>query len=220
MKVRFGSIWLAPGGIEFASGFSVNGQQVNDPVQYYRAAAMAFRPRALRSDTISFSVMRRFDTQKEAESFVLTHLLDLPAQESLYLFCGYDDDQTIVRYDGTVVNSAQRTFSGTTVTIQYNLSAPLAVTDSPPPSYAEPDDTMIKRGIVAIASGADTVAVTFSVPFSGTPGAVIPKIICPSGGSRIFEDIIDGTISATGFSVQLSAPVPSSGYKLSYIASA
>ena len=220
MKVQFGSIWLAPGGIEFASDFTVNGQQVNDPVEFYRAASVAFFPRGLRSDTITFSVIRKFDTNKEAESFVLTHFQDLAQQESLYLYCGYDDDQTIVRYDGVVIDQPVRTFKGTSVIVQYTFRAGIPITDSPPPSYAEPDDTMIKRGTIAITSGADTVTVTFSAAFTSTPGAIIPDVNCPSGGSRIFANVIKSTISATGFQAQLSAPVPSSGYDFTYIACA
>jgi hypothetical protein len=219
MKVQFGSIWLAPGLIECASDFTVNGQQVNDAVEFYRAAAVAFFPRGLRFDQISFSVTRKFDTSKEAESFVLSHFGDLATQGSLYLYCGYDDDQTIVRYDGAVIDQPVRTFKGTSVIVQYTFRGGIPITDSPPPSYAEPNDAMIKRNLEAIPLGNDAYTVTFSAAFTSTP-VIVANLQCPAGGDRIFADVIDGTVSATGFQVQLSGPTPSSGYKLSWIASA
>jgi hypothetical protein len=38
----------------------------------------------------------------------------------------------------------------------------------------------------------------------------------PSGGRRIYASIVDGTFSAAGFTADLSAVTPATGYKLDY----
>lgn len=219
MKIRYGSTWLAPGGVELTSGYSINGSQVNDTVQYYRAAQASLRPRGLRSEQISFSVNRLFNSSREAERFVASHFAELSQQQDLYLFCGPDADQEIVLYEDAVLDNVARSFSGTNVLLTYTFSAGAATFDTPPPTVTEPDASMIKRGATAISNGASSLAVVFSVPFSGTP-VVVPCVQIPSGGDFIFATVRDGTVSASGFTADLSGAVPNANYKLSWIASA
>jgi hypothetical protein len=218
MKVRFGTIWLAPGGIESTSGFSINGQQINDPIQFYRATSTLFRPRGQRSDAIAFVSERKFNSVAEAERFLATFFSDLPEQADLYLFCG-DDAEQIVVYEDAVINNVARSSRGVSVTLQFNLSAGLPQTDTPAPDVTEPDADMIKRGTPAITSGEDSIDVTFTTPFATTP-VVVVAIQSPDGGDVIAARVRDGSVTTDGFTADLSAPAPASGYKLPYIACA
>jgi hypothetical protein len=219
MKIRFGSTWLASGNVESAAGVAINGTQINDEQQFYRALAAVFRARGGRSITLTFYVTRRFDTLREAQRFSFEHFDQLPQQESLYYYLGTDADSEIVRFDGAVIDGCSAVPSGCTAQVQYSFRAGRPNYDSPPPSYTEPDADMIKRDVVTIDSGDDEVVVTFSVPFSGTP-VIVTTMQIPAGGDRITAEVVDGTVSSSGFTAKLSAVTPGVGYKLSWIASA
>jgi hypothetical protein len=62
MKASFGSIQIGPGGMEPVQSIVINGQQVNDPVDYYRALQILFLPRGLRSTSLSITISRIFNT--------------------------------------------------------------------------------------------------------------------------------------------------------------
>lgn len=220
MKIRYDSLWLAPGGFEDTiSGLSINGLQINDEFRFCRAAASLFQPRGNRSTTISFGVNRLFDTLRAAERFYHSQFVDLAQQGALYFQAGIDTDSEWIRYDGAVIESILPRQSGRTVTIQYTFRAGLPVFDSAPPTVIEPTTDMIRRSISPISSGATFLAVTFAIPFSSLP-VVVPVMQNPAGGDYITCTLRDGSVSVNGFTVDFSAPVPNANYKLSWFASA
>lgn len=89
--------------------------------------------------------------------------------------------------------------------------------DSSPP--ADPEDVVlnVRAGKEAITNGTDSIVVTFSPAFAGGANVVaVATVACPSGGDNIFATVDDSTVSETGFTAKLSAPVPATGYKLHY----
>lgn len=218
MKSRFGNVWLAPGSVERVAGLSLNGTQLNDEAQFYRAASTTLYARGGRAHAIGFGATRGFNSVLEAERFVHEHFSTLPEQADLVFFIGAGDEQ-IVTYPDAVIDAVGVSYIGTSVRLQYSLRASAPLFDEPPPTVTEPDADMIKRGTTAIANGATSVAVTFSVPFAGTP-VVTVSMQSPNGGDAIWAWVRDGTVSTTGFTADLSGAVPSGDYKLAWIASA
>lgn len=77
---------------------------------------------------------------------------------------------------------------------------------------------IVQRGVVALASGVFSQAVTFPVAFASTPAVVHVLIAPPSGGSYIPAVVQGGTASASGFTALLGAATPALGYTLQWVA--
>ena len=217
MKIRYGDYQLSDGAIEGASGLTLNGQQINDRFDLVRALSAIFVPKGNRSAVLSFSVNRQKDTLHASERFVLEHFWQLPEQADLMLYLGTDADGSWCKFTGAVIDAAGTGYRGVSPMVQYSFSVggPPAF-DQSPPGTPDPDDDM-KRGLTAISSAAETVAVVFAAPFSGTP-IVTATVQIPDGGDYLTCQILDTTVSSTGFTARLSGPTPGTGYKLSWMA--
>lgn len=86
MRVKYGSTWVAPGGLEGTSGFRLDHLQSNEEAALFRAAAGVHYPRGGRVCALSFRVWRTFADEAAAIVFAATHLGDLAVQEDLQLF--------------------------------------------------------------------------------------------------------------------------------------
>jgi len=198
---------------------SVNGQQVVDEVEYFRALRKAYIERGLRSVEFGFAVRRFFPTVARAEAFFFTGYNDLPDAGDLVLVCGEGEaDELNVGLADAVLDSCDcPRIEGVCVTVRYRFRGGQFTTDiSPGP---EPDEAVIRRGNIAVADGATTVAVVFDTLMAGVPIVPGTVLMMPTtGGDVIFAAPIEDTISATGVTYQLSGPVAGTGYKLPYIA--
>jgi hypothetical protein len=224
MKIAFGNLGLATDDLAtglISGSLTVNGQQVNDEAQFIRALASTFFPRGNRSATISFVASVSHATQRIAERKLLTYFWDLPQQEDLRFWCGPMGDQEIVSFLDAVIDSAAcGPVRGITGAFRYSFKVSSPVTEYPPPELTEPTSDMLKRGTTTIAAAADHIDVAFSPPFSAPPAAVVASIQRPAAGDQLWAIVRDATVTANGFTADLSAPAPASGYKLSWIACA
>jgi hypothetical protein len=216
MKARFADIVLSDGLFEGPSGFSHNGQQINDRFDLVRAAQALFVPRGNRSATISFAITRQKDSLRGSERFVLEHFSQLPEQGDLFLWVGTDADGEWVKYPGAVIDNVSSFYRGVSPGFQYTFSVGAPVFDESPPDVTPPDDDM-KRGTAEFDDGDQTVDVTFAAPFSGPP-TVVGTLLVPDGGDYMTCQILESTITATGFTARLNAAAPGTGYKLSWMA--
>lgn len=74
-----------------------------------------------------------------------------------------------------------------------------------------------RSGFKALDSGALEVDVAaLALPF--VPGVVHVSVRAPSADSDLISAYVAGTLTADGFNVQLSAPIPSTGYRLDWTA--
>lgn len=218
MKLWYGNFLLADSTLlEGVYGFTLNGQQVNDRFDLARAGYSTFHPRGNRSYALGFSVRPNKDSVRAACRHVLQHFADLPEQADLSLEIGEGGDTEIVKFAGAVIDAVPAFFQGTSPGFQYNFSVGEPQFDQPPPDVPDVDDEM-KRGTQAIADAATTVAVVFGTAFSGTP-TVVATVLTPDGADYMTCDVIDSSISATGFTARLvNGPAPGAGYKLSWMA--
>lgn len=216
-KVVYGSVVLAAGGLESPSGFSLNGQQVNDVFEFARAASVTLVPRGNRATTIGFSVDRNFNTERAASRFKHAHFADLAEQAALNLYLGTDAAGEWVRYDDAVLDAIALNQRGVCVTVSYQFRCAAPAFEASAPTTTEPDDVM-KSTETSIASGADEVAVVFATPFSTTPKITGLFVSVPDGGVAITVTLKRSSVSTTGFTAYLSAPVPASGYYLGWSA--
>lgn len=198
---------------------SINGQQVVDEVEFFRALRKAYIERGLRSVDFGFAVRRFFSSLARAQAFFFTGYNDLPDAGDLVMVCGEGDaDELNVGLAGAVLNSCDcPSISGVCVTVRYRFSGGHFTTDvSPGP---EPDEAMIRRGNVDVADGATSVAVVFDTPMTGVPIVPGTVLMMPTaGGDVIYAAPIEDTISALGVTYQLAGPVTGSGYKLPFVA--
>ena len=72
------------------------------------------------------------------------------------------------------------------------------------------------RGTQAIASGADNVTVS-GLGLAATPGQVLVSVRKLTGGLNLFATVRDDSVTAGGFTVDLSAATDSATYKLDYL---
>ena len=222
MKSSYGSVWLS---IENPAssvtlGLTLNGQQINDEVQFFRALVATFYGRGNRSAAIGIPVTRQFGSLQGAEYFLATHFWTLPIQDSLRLYSGLDADQRVLLFANAVIDQIQvGPAVGTSVPLRYVFKVSSPVVEDPPPDLQQPTDDMIKRGTTAITAAADHVDVAFSVPFASPP-IVVGNIQRPVGGDQLWAIVRDATVTVNGFTADLSAPAPDGTYKLSWIACA
>jgi len=207
---------LAPGAaFESTSGLRVNGQQITQEVEFFRAPSRVFYPRGNRANVVSFSVTRTHGSLREAEAFILTHQGDLPNSGDVFFICGTPADNQVVTLPGAVLESDEGYIIGTSSTFSYEIRGGVFRTDITP--GPEPDMSTIRRAEVSLDSGDTSKAVTFSTPMAGTP-VVTANVSAPDGGDALFATLQQSTISASGFTVNFQGPIPGAGYFLSYIA--
>jgi len=72
------------------------------------------------------------------------------------------------------------------------------------------------RGTQAIASGADTVTVS-GLGLASAPGQVLVTVRKLTGGLNLFATVRDDSVTAGGFTVDLSAATDTATYKLDYL---
>jgi hypothetical protein len=72
------------------------------------------------------------------------------------------------------------------------------------------------RGTQAIASGVDTVTVS-GLGLAAAPGQVLVTVRKLTGGLNLFATVRDDSITAGGFTVDLSAATDGATYKLDYL---
>jgi hypothetical protein len=73
------------------------------------------------------------------------------------------------------------------------------------------------RGTQAIAAGADSAAVT-GLGLAAAPAQVLVTVRKLTGGLNLFATVRDDSITAAGFTVDLSAATDGATYKLDYLA--
>ena len=81
------------------------------------------------------------------------------------------------------------------------------------------DNIMTRRGTVNLTSGADTGTVTFATPLDSPPSQILVTPRKPTAGAaNLIVEVVDDSISSTGFDYELPAGAPASGYKFDYVA--
>lgn len=216
MKIRIGSTWLAPGGFEATQQLRVNGQQIIQEVEFFRAVAKQFYARGNRENSVSWSVTRSFGSQREADAFLFTHFNNLPNSGDVFIYCGSETDQQIITLPSAVLQAvADASEIGTSVQVSYSIRGGLFRTDITP--GPDPDMSNIRRAEVALNDGDTGKAVVFSSPMPGVP-VVTANVSAPDGGDALFATLQQSTISSSGFTVNFQGPIAGAGYFLSYIA--
>ncbi len=81
--------------------------------------------------------------------------------------------------------------------------------------FATDDAVTIKSGALALTAGATIARVAFDAAFTIAP-QVFAALLAPDGGTIV--SILPATPTAAGFDVRFAAPLPASGYTLSWIA--
>ncbi len=219
MDITFGATLLASKATNPVYAVALNGQQINDEAQFFRAATITPIARGNRSTEISFSVTRTFNTVVDCEVFILTHLNALSQQADLLCQCtgvgdAAEQDCTL---SGSVLTSIRFSENrGLTVVVQYTFKGGLFVNeDVPPPPDGE--DTL-KAGTSDLSTSDESVTIVFAIAFGAAPSGITATLLVPGAGEGFSVWIDQSTVSAIGFTARFAAPVPDIGYKLSWIA--
>lgn len=72
-------------------------------------------------------------------------------------------------------------------------------------------------GSTTLAAADETKAITFATAFASAPRVVLVQLVAPSDGFVISHSV-DASPTTTGFTVRFGAPIPASGYKLTWAA--
>lgn len=138
--------------------------------------------------------------------------------------------------DTSVTNGAQTvTVDGTnfltqgaTITLNGTAGQPVTATIYPSPIITADEISALVTNLVSSASGVlvgsqnvgngvETVVVDISaLGLGATPSSIIAEVVKPNVGAMIWCSIVDGSPTATAFTVQLSAVTELSTYKIKY----
>lgn len=216
MKIIFAGTVLADYSTFPPCGVRINGQPVFEAIEIVRAAQKTFRYRGNDSVQLTFSVTQTFASLKLAEVFLMTNPTSVPKSGLCTVNCGASDaDMTPVYLANAILAAVPGQYEGSAVTMNYTIVAPAAVLTTPIGYITGGGSVVVLQGTPAIASGATYVDVVFSTPFTVAP-SVTEAVMKPMGGVNILSTLRN--ITATGFSVDFVAPVPATGYLLSWIA--
>ncbi len=204
------------------AGLSINGQQIVDEADIFRAAAPIYYSRGGGGVTLQFTVSRSFDTLAAAERFQLMHWDSIPREGLIICECGENSDVPIYLRNAVLEAVQLPSLRGGVVTVQYTIKGPFFESDIPEDEIpGEPDpgeeDVVTRRSRVAIAAAQTSVAVLFSSPLSSVP-TINPTISRPAASPVITCSLREDSISIDGFTVDLSAETPDANYVLHYIA--
>jgi len=133
-----------------------------------------------------------------------TGTLNPNGDDLLALFDGRTEMYLVIQIRVTDTQGNSRTYTAAVKIVQ-NMNPSGA-------STGVPDN---RDGEMAIANGSDSVTVS-GLALSAAPRRVIINIQKPDGGSNIFGTVISDSITADGFSVDLSGATDTDGYKLEY----
>lgn len=203
------------------TGLSLQGESIVDEETFFLAVAKTFFERGGESITLQFRVQRIFETHRLAERFFLTHRNNVPRQGVVQFTAGLGSDTEDIYLEDAIVQPSMVSLVGTVVIVQYVITGGQFTTDVPDPlPSADPEEDAVsfRRGSVSIGNGDSTVDVTFSAPLTGAPTTVIPTVSHDLGDDAVDCELLQDTITDSGFSVKLSAATPNANYKLHYIA--
>lgn len=77
---------------------------------------------------------------------------------------------------------------------------------------------LTRSATLTLVSGADTAAITFDEALPFAPTSVSVSLLVPEGQPTIAVNVVAGSPATTGFTITLAAPLPASGYQLTYTA--
>lgn len=201
----------------------LNGTQLYDEADFFRAAAPTFFPRGNIQTRLQFQVTRIFATLRQAQAFALQHWGSIPRSGLVTVTAGDGSSSQTLYLRNAIVDSAQvLSVRGVAVAVQYIIRGGLWESDIPVDEIPGPPDpgesfAVIRRAEVAITAGATSVAVVFSSPLAATP-IVVATVSRPAGGDAIWPIIDQDTVTVDGFTADLSGTPSDGTYKLNYIA--
>lgn len=216
MRITYGTAEIASDNLALGRvgprAYSLNGRQVVDAAEFFRAATTTFYGRGNRSVAVGFEVQRFFATEGRALRFANLHYNDLADEGDLLLTL---DDVTIALEDAVLEGADVVEINGLSVVVRYTLRGGAFTSDAT--ALPEPDETMTRSGLATVAADAATVDVVFSSPLGGVPFVPGGTLMMPTaGGDVIFWAPIEDTITASGFTAALAGPPSGAGYKLPY----
>lgn len=85
------------------------------------------------------------------------------------------------------------------------------------PEFLPSNGPTCKRGSVDLGVGDEAKAITFATAFASAPSVVLLTMVVPAGQPGVRSDVRGG-YGADGFTVDLRAPIPATGYKLTWLA--
>jgi hypothetical protein len=124
VRVKYGNVWLASGGVEGTSGTSLGLSQQNDEKAAIRAAATEFFDRGGRRTTFGFTVTKLFASEAALIAFFATHIADLPGRADLQLFADdAGDEDTSAVMENAVLDSLEHSeLRGVSLRLRYSFS--------------------------------------------------------------------------------------------------
>src|ERR1700685_1452532 len=124
MQVLLDTAYLAPGQAQSASDIVLNGQQVVDEAEFFRAATVTFYPRGNQRTTFEVSVSYVYSTAVLAEVSLLTFPSQVPmnsgATGMLQCLCGAETPATsqICYMPGSVLERISAKQIGVSITVR------------------------------------------------------------------------------------------------------
>lgn len=126
MEITYGVLLLASSNPALGrigpSGMALNGQQVVDEIDLFRAIETTFYGREGKSSDLRFRVTALFATLREAQEFYFTHHSDIVANDDLTISTGETGDTSdVVLTAAAAASVSMISMLGLSVIVEYNF---------------------------------------------------------------------------------------------------
>jgi len=180
--------------------------------QYLRAGQVQAFARGNRQHAVTVPVQRLCNSSDDALQQAATALQDHAASGTLII---YLDSGYTLTCAGACLQSCNPERTGAWLVLRFEFVVPGWVAGGLPAIETE---TMVMNGTINLTSGQDSVTAT-GLEMARTPSRAMLQIEKPaSDAPNIWATLRTGTLTADGFTADLSAPPDRAGYKLAWFA--
>jgi hypothetical protein len=229
MQILFETTYLAPGQAQSAADITLNGEQVVDEAEFFRAASITLFPRGNQRTDFDFSVSYVYPTSVSAEMALLLFPSNVPMTSAdngvLQCLCGAETPATsqICYMSGAVLRKISVRQVGVSLIVRYSFTGPGFTSQVPSqglPTFPNANEInqVLRRGNPSISLGATSMAVAFSSQMPGIPGSIVVSVSGPTGSGIMFAQLDSDSITTNGFNVAFNVAAPDANHVLNYIA--
>lgn len=225
MKIVFASQTviddLSAGTKLFHDSLSINGVRVLDEAQIIRATNPRLYDRGNRKTILGFRSWRYYADNATAQNAALTANSAWPTAGAVVITCGEGTEtRQTVNCASAFLTIQVLQLVGSSVQYAFSLTCVDLIPTTPNPDIVPTTGFTVLANQLAIPNATSSQAVTFGTPFTGggLPTVLQDLASAIAADPAIKSTLREGSVSNSGFTVDLAAPTGNANYVLNWAA--